>query len=103
MFSKHGEPLLGLDKFVRSDLPGLLTNARVDYVLAPNSAKPGDVSGSGATQHGAFDDDEATVQGTLARILGSSVSGTKFSFARSAQSTREKRVELLRQARISDS
>ncbi len=94
LFSKHGHSILGLDKIVRRDLAGLPAHPKVEYVLAPNSLPKGDVGGSGATQHGAFDDDPATVQGTLSRILGKASTKSGFSFERSAQSTTEKREEL---------
>jgi hypothetical protein len=97
LFSRDGHPILGLDKFVQRDLRALTTHPRVSYVVAPNALKKGDVWASGSTQHGAFDDDQATVQGTLARVLDSAVSKASFSFARSASSTREKRVEIWRQ------
>jgi hypothetical protein len=95
-FRKDGHPILGLDKFVRQDLPGLPGNARVEYVLAPNSAAIGTTGASGSTSHGGFDDDPATVQGTLARILGAKQSRASFSFEHSARSTSERREELAR-------
>ncbi len=99
LFKKLGYPILGLDRFVQRDLEQWLLSKKVDYILAPNSNPSGGASASRATQHGAFDDDAETVQSTLARIVGRAGSAADFSFGRSAQSTSEKRTNLLRRAR----
>lgn len=64
----HGTPLLGLDRCVQADreLRRLLRLAHVQHVRAPN-ADTGE-RGSGATSHGGFDDDQATILGTLERV-----------------------------------
>ncbi|HEU5135275.1 MAG TPA: C1 family peptidase [Steroidobacteraceae bacterium] len=97
-FSKHGEPILGMDKFIDMDpvLDDLIHKRKlIDQVVAPNSAEPGTINASCATAHGAFDDDKPTVRATLARIRGAKSSAGDFSFARSAKSARERREELI--------
>ena len=49
----------------------LLATDRLDWIQAPVQGPPADAAnGSTATSHGAFDDDAATLQATLARITG---------------------------------
>jgi hypothetical protein len=67
-----GTPVLGMERFVGAD-PGLrnfLTSGPCEWVRAPNDAPPGSLAASSARRHGDFDDDPATVRGTLARVLG---------------------------------
>ncbi|OLF54786.1 peptidase C1 [Pseudomonas chlororaphis] len=69
-----GEPILGMEHFVESEndvakLFGAGSNA--DWVRAPNNLPMGHQGASDARHHGDFDNDEATVRATLARILGS--------------------------------
>mgnify|MGYP002623904991 FL=1 len=56
-----------------------------EHVLAPNSATQGTPAASRASHHGDFDDDAATLEGTLARILGNRTSRAGFQFHRSAE------------------
>ncbi len=69
-----GQPLLGLAKCVDAD-PAILAvfrEGRADRVIAPTSGLlHGNPKASEAKHHADFDDDEATVLATLARILGS--------------------------------
>lgn len=63
----QGEPLLGMEKYVRRDtaLMGLFNSGSgASWVLSPRS------SAAGAKSHGDFDNDEETLKSTLARILG---------------------------------
>jgi hypothetical protein len=55
----------------------LIKKKKIDWIRSPNtdSAVP---RRSSAQHHGDFDDDSATVQATLARILGGSVGPVKF-------------------------
>ena len=72
----RGTPLLGMERAItheRERVPGLrefLTSGPCEWVRAPNDLPPGALLASGARRHGDFDDDQATVRGTLARILG---------------------------------
>ena len=56
-------------------------DARNAWVQAPNTAPVGDPSASRASSHASFDDDDATVQAMLARIVSSP--------AKAAQASRE--------------
>lgn len=84
---RDGKPILGMEKFilkaaekfgvdpkhVRKDNPSevqLFGLSTAEWVRCPNSLPEGDASASGARHHGAFDDDQNTVQATLRRILG---------------------------------
>ena len=101
-FSRNGWPILGMDKFVHrdksadKDLKKLIDSKVIDYVTAPNSNQEGTPNGSGASGHGDFDDDKATVRGTLARILGREKTEMEFRFNRSAASTGDRRRALSR-------
>jgi len=68
-----GEPILGMESFIRSE-PALSelfqSGTNADWVRAPNDLPKGNQSASQARHHGDFDNDEATVRATLARILG---------------------------------
>jgi hypothetical protein len=73
VFRPDGEPILGMAKFVERSarLKKLLSAPGNAWVQAPNTLPPGDPLASRAAAHGAFDDDDATVRATLARILAS--------------------------------
>lgn len=90
-----GAPLLGMEKFVRADaaLMSLFKRNSATWVLAPNhDADP--LKQSSSTSHGAFDDDRATVKGTLLRILGTTTSQKPFEFTRSASSRKDIRNQI---------
>ena len=88
-----GEPLLGMEKFVRR----LAANERPsDWVLSPNGVSVGEQAASRAIAHGAFDDDPATLQATLARILGRTSVKTVFEQHRSTAGNRDVRRALAR-------
>jgi hypothetical protein len=69
---KDGVPILGMERFVRADgqLMAMFDRPGCEWVLAPNAAPVGEADASRSTSHGGFDDDEATLKATLARILG---------------------------------
>lgn len=70
---RNGTPLLGMARFIEAHdgIRDLLATGRLDWIQAPVQGAPAQVAnGSGATTHGGFDDDPATLQATLARILG---------------------------------
>ena len=92
---RDGEPILGMERFLKADtaVQSLIKAGKLDLVLAPNDARVGSVNASKAQHHGDFDDDDATVKSTLARILGDgSTARTEFSFHRSASSLRARRA-----------
>lgn len=67
-----GEAILGMEKFVRRDevLSELFQSARADWIRAPTGVQAKPWECSDALHHGDFDNDKATVEGTLARLLG---------------------------------
>ncbi len=91
----RGEPLLGMEKFIRKDpqVSGLFANKTATWITAPNNN--GDpLTASDARSHGAFDDDKMTVQGTLARILGTAGKSAGMEFTRTAAGRRDQREGL---------
>jgi hypothetical protein len=97
---RDGEPLLGLEKCISTDsrLKDLFGGKTVDWVRAPNDQKGKPVNYSTARHHGDFDDDEATVRATLARMLGMEQVKGDFIFKRTRSSMREKREFLTDQS-----
>ena len=93
---RDGEPILGMQKFVKKDkdLQALFRKRTADYVLAPNNEEEGSVNASRSNSHGGFDDDEATVKATLARILGKDSVKTTIDFPRSSSSKKDMRNRL---------
>lgn len=98
VFQPDGEALLGMEKFVERDpaLQALFRSRRCEWVRSPNPLPSGHPSAARATAHGAFDDDEATVRATLARILAGDGAPGEFTFHRSAGSLRDRRREVER-------
>lgn len=95
-WSWPGAPLLGMEKFIRADkeIYNLFANQSAIWILAPNS-ETNTLKASKSTSHGGFDDDKATVKGTLARIIGSSSTGAApVEFTASASSSRDRRSNL---------
>ena len=87
-----GEPLLGMEKFVRR----LSDRERPDdWVLSPNTVSVGDRTAARATTHGGFDDDAATLRATLARILDTTKSMAQFEHHHSASANQARRAALL--------
>jgi hypothetical protein len=95
--SPQGEPLLGMEKYIRKNrkLMRLIRDAdNVDWILTPNDVSEGSRDASRARQHGDFDDDTHTVKAGLARILGKTMARADFSFAHSPEYQSERRREL---------
>lgn len=83
-----GEPILGMQKFIEADkvLKQLFgPSGKAEWILAPNNAADNSSAASRAMHHGDFDDDTATVQATLARILGRVKNAAALTFAASGQ------------------
>lgn len=93
---RDGEPLLGMAKYLQKDagLRKLLKRRYASLVLAPNNKPVGDINASGSRSHGGFDDDDATVKATFARILGTSSRNISVSFVRSSSSLADQRSTL---------
>jgi len=96
LFQKDGEPILGMEKFVRGDpeLDMLFKNGKADWVRSPNTAEDGSPVHSTSRHHGDFDDDKPTVLATLARILGRGTSQAPFEFASTPASLQARRLKL---------
>jgi len=88
-----GVPLLGMEKFATGDpdLKKLRKDKVAEWVLSPNNkTQPREAAQSNS--HGGFDDDKATVLGTLARILGGKRKALDaIGFERSAMSLKDRR------------
>lgn len=73
---RHGTPLVGMARFIEGDyapekLRKLIRDDRLDWVRSPSTEQPaGSLDAAKATTHGGFDEDAATLQATIARILG---------------------------------
>jgi hypothetical protein len=111
-----GEPILGMAKFVhqkldvlgKKSLKDLMKGWKASWVESPNEHAVGGPDAARCRDHGGFDDDDATLRSTLARILavGSTRSaavktakGLSLPFADSASWTRERRQTLDRNTR----
>lgn len=72
LFRPDGEPILGMAKSIEADvdLLSLFKGGKADWVTSPNNEPVGSNNASAARHHGDFDNDEATVRATLARIVG---------------------------------
>jgi hypothetical protein len=104
-----GTPILGMEKWLAGDpvLSDLFTSGKADLVFAPNSHLEGSNTASRATEHGAFDDDGATVKATLARILGAAggvqavgMSAPDLRFHHGSSSLRNRREQVDRQSAV---
>jgi hypothetical protein len=105
----EGTPIVGMEKWIARDdaLRQLFTSGAADLVFSPNDVPAGGIDASRSTEHGAFDDDLATVQSTLARILAASpaakpapVESMAFDFHRSSSSLRTRREAIDRQTQL---
>lgn len=93
---RDGVPILGMEKFVRADaaIMGLFGTAKAHWVRSPNDAPAGSPDAARARAHGDFDDDRATVEATLQRILGGAVSAGAVQFGHTAAGQRNVRTAL---------
>uniref|UniRef100_UPI0037C0563C peptidase C1 n=1 Tax=Chamaesiphon sp. VAR_48_metabat_403 TaxID=2964700 RepID=UPI0037C0563C len=94
--ARDGEPILGMEKFIKNhqSFQQLLAADRLDWILSPNHEAAGSAQASRSEKHGAFDDDNATVAATVARILNTDAAQVEFNFMRSASSLRSRRKRL---------
>jgi len=93
---RPGEPIIGMQRWIDKDdsLKALMKRPNVDWILSPNDKSLGNQSAARSLRHGDFDDDEAVLRATLARILGASSSKAEFQFPRSAAAARSLRNQL---------
>lgn len=105
----EGVPLLGMEKWIAADdaVRRIFTEGAADLVFSPNDVPTGAVNASRATAHGGFDDDGATVQATLARILAATPASKpvptqdmSFDFHRSSSSLRNRREAIDRNTQL---
>jgi hypothetical protein len=96
----EGIPIAGMEKWLARDaaVRELFTKGIADLVFSPNDVPTGAINASRSTVHGAFDDDAATVQATLARVLAATPAAKvlpaedmTFEFQRSSGSLRRRR------------
>ena len=104
---RDGFPMLGMQKFIEKDaqLKELFRKRKAQLIIAPNNEGEGLLISSGSHHHGDFDDDQKTVQATLAHILGKSTDSkelatTELEFHRSDSSLRDRRLQIDRTTQI---
>jgi hypothetical protein len=97
LFQNDGEPILGMEKFIQKDpgLQKLLKGKNARLVLAPNNESEGSPDHSTCRSHGDFDDDKATINATLTRMLGEEKTVAPFVFNSSASSLQDRREQLM--------
>src|SRR5690606_23830772 len=99
---RQGTPLAGMARFIEAKdvadqalgyerVQKAVKSGRLDWVQAPNAEPAGSAGASRATNHGGFDDDPATVQALVARILGRRTAPTEIGLHRSQSGLRERR------------
>lgn len=100
----HGTPLAGMALFIEDAAHGsprlrqLIEDGLLDWVQAPTVPQPpGSPWASSATTHGGFDDDAATLQATVARILGKQQAPVGFDMHRSQPGLDARRERLHRE------
>ena len=93
---RDGEPILGMEKCISDDktLKRLFKSDQADLIVAPNGEPVGSRYAARSTSHGGFDDDEATLKATLARVLGHKRSNQKFAFHSSSSRAKDTRQRL---------
>lgn len=97
---RDGTPLLGLARFLEGeqadpDIARLIADGRLDWIQAPTRTQPiGSPAASEATTHIGFDDDQATVQALIARVIGRKGVIDPVSFRRTPESARSHRRQL---------
>jgi hypothetical protein len=93
---RGGEPLLGMETFAKAAMASYLKAGAVEWIKSPNTRRIGDPAAAHATAHGGFDDDQATVRATLARILNAPVAPAEaFAFHRSGAGAKGLRRSLM--------
>jgi hypothetical protein len=99
---KRETPLIGMEKYISSDdeLMELFRSSTeeppyMDWMLSPNDAPEGTYWSAKARHHGDIDDDPATLQSTLMRILHTNEKIPELTFKRSSSSLKNKRSEIM--------
>ena len=90
-----GTPILGMERFLgTAAIRALRATKALEVVRAPNLSAAGSRDASRASSHASFDNDESTLRATLARILGTASTGTRFAINRSAGTFDARRRDL---------
>ena len=93
---RGGMPILGMEKFAEKAMAPYLKSGAVEWITSPNTQEVGDPGAAHATAHGDFDDDQATVRATLARILNAPAAPAEaFAFHRSVAGAKGLRRSLV--------
>lgn len=93
---RDGVPILGMEKFVKrsSALDSLFKTQKAQWIRSPNTEEEGAPGGSTARHHGDFDDDRATLLGTLNRIAGVRIPPDAVHVGLTSAGRRERRLSL---------
>jgi hypothetical protein len=94
---QEGTSILGMEKYIRADkgLLNLFKGEHAEWILSPNQAASALKGHSTSTSHGGFDDDQPTVEATLARIVQAAGAKDEIVIHRSEASLKRKRRELM--------
>lgn len=94
--SPDGTPIAGMEKHALKDpqISARIKSGALEHILAPNHHPEGNENASEARAHGAFDDDENTVQALMARIKKTRRVTAPVEFQRSSSSARDRRSAL---------
>jgi hypothetical protein len=93
---RDGFPILGMEKFVktRSSLDTLFKTHKAQWIRSPNTEDDGSPGASAAKHHGDFDDDRATLLGTLGRITSVRVPAEAVTMGLTPARRRARRLDL---------
>lgn len=92
---RDGEPLLGMEKFIRNDNDlKELFKPNDNWILSPNNEPENSPNHSTVEHHRDFSQNESTLHATLSRILQSSDTKTAFSFRASSSLLRDRRLQI---------
>lgn len=96
-----GEPILGMQKWLERDRDvKRMLGRQIDWIQSPNEVALGSPDAARSRSHGGFDDDDATLKATLARILDTaSTRSARMPTHRSAAGSRDRRQQLEQAAR----
>ena len=104
---RDGIPLIGMQKFVDPDgskskvdpkIRAMVKNGYVDLIMSPNEDVVGLNSAARSKKHGDFDNDNATLLATLARILNKTKVGGEIVSHPTSGEQKSKRMNIERQA-----
>ena len=93
---RDGYPILGMEKFVKrsSVLDTLFKTHKAQWIRSPNTEDEGAPGAAAAKHHGDFDDDRATLLGTLNRITSVRLPADAVSVGLTTAKQRERRLDL---------